>query len=231
MAHEGVYKEYYESYQGKKQGMAKPAHYLQLYGNFLEDLADLDLVLLELGVGDGQSLEFFSKLLPKARIFGVDIKKRERAFADGRVKIYQGAQDDPALFQKIMEENGLAGFDVVVDDCSHIGGLTLDSFNILFPRLSSGGFYIIEDWGTGYWPDYPGGMKFQAQNHLKRKVMTAGSTVREYFLSHQYGIPGMIKQLVDEVGMGDISRGLQEMMPSKISELHVYPGIIFLRKV
>ena len=38
------------------------------------------------------------------------------------------------------------GIDLVVDDASHLVGPTTASFEVLFPRLRSGGLYVIEDW-------------------------------------------------------------------------------------
>jgi hypothetical protein len=41
----------------------------------------------------------------------------------------------------------------VVDDGSHINELTLKSFDILWPKVRSGGLYIIEDLETSYMND------------------------------------------------------------------------------
>jgi len=51
------------------------------------------------------------------------------------------------------------GFDIIIDDASHLGKLTKIAFWHLFEtHLKGGGFYVIEDWGTGYWSDWPDGM-------------------------------------------------------------------------
>jgi hypothetical protein len=39
-----------------------------------------------------------------------------------------------------------------VDDASHLYEQTKASFNLLFPRLSNEGVYVIEDWGWAHWP-------------------------------------------------------------------------------
>ena len=54
----------------------------------------------------------------------------------------------------------MGALDLVMDDASHLYGPTLASFQILFPLLSVGGLYIIEDWAWEYWeefqsPDHP----------------------------------------------------------------------------
>jgi len=239
MPSEEIRSEYYSAYHGDKVGRAKPAQYLSLYDKYFSDLIDKELSVLELGISDGHSLEYLSKMFPKSRIFGVDINSCERTFSTDRVKMYQGSQDDPDLFQRIMDENKVQQFDIIIDDCSHIGGFTLDSFNILYPFWTPGGLYVIEDWGTGYWPKFPGGKKFQMDSHLRRKKLT--SEAHEYlpggvrffgecFNSHQYGIPGVLTQLLDEVGMRDAGRGLGLKSSPKIEYLHIYSGIVFIQK-
>jgi len=44
--------------------------------------------------------------------------------------------------------------DLVVDDASHTYEETRVSFEFLFPLLSSGGIYVIEDWSWAHHPDY-----------------------------------------------------------------------------
>src|SRR5438309_8699047 len=58
-------------------------------------------------------------------------------------------------------ETAPEGFDVIIDDCSHIGELTRISFWHLFEHhLKPGGLYVIEDWSTGYWDSW-----FRSEEH------------------------------------------------------------------
>ncbi|MDR1647626.1 MAG: class I SAM-dependent methyltransferase, partial [Zoogloeaceae bacterium] len=50
-------------------------------------------------------------------------------------------------------------FDIVVDDGSHVCGDVIATFLNLFPRLASGGVYIIEDLSTSYWENFGGGFR------------------------------------------------------------------------
>lgn len=227
---------YYSQYDGGKEATAKPQAYLDLYARYFAELTEYELTILELGIFEGASLEYFAELFPKSRIIGVDINECSRKFSTDRIKVYQGSQDDAKLYDRIMQENGIKQFDIIIDDCSHIGSLTLDSFNILFPVLRPEGFYVIEDWGTGYFKQFPGGRLFNPANHLKTSRLLPKKYDKnfsgEYFKSHQYGIPGVIKQLVDEVGMGDINHdfGTGTHVFSKLKYLHVYLGIVFMQK-
>jgi demethylmacrocin O-methyltransferase len=46
--------------------------------------------------------------------------------------------------------------DIVIDDGSHISSHVIMSFSTLFPALSDGGLYVIEDLQTSYWPGWNG---------------------------------------------------------------------------
>jgi hypothetical protein len=50
----------------------------------------------------------------------------------------------------------LGPFDIIIDDGSHVPHHVTTSFNILFPRLQNGGFYMIEDVQTTFWPQFGG---------------------------------------------------------------------------
>jgi hypothetical protein len=52
------------------------------------------------------------------------------------------------------------GFDLVMDDTSHVGALSHITFHAVFPHFKGGGIYIVEDWGSGYWDDWPDGGRF-----------------------------------------------------------------------
>jgi hypothetical protein len=61
---------------------------------------------------------------------------------------------DESFLGKVLEETG--PLDIIIDDGSHINRDVLTSFHYLFPGLRTGGFYVIEDLQTAYWPGYGG---------------------------------------------------------------------------
>jgi hypothetical protein len=63
------------------------------------------------------------------------------------------------------------GFDIIVDDASHIGEFTKQSFWYLFDNhLKPGGLYVIEDWCTGYFDGYPDGKQMKLQEGFLSKL-------------------------------------------------------------
>ena len=203
---------------------SKPAHYLPIYRRYLAEIAAPAPVILEMGVHRGDSLEMLADYFPDALVVGVDAEAPERVFSTSRIKVYEGLQDDPALYARIAAENGISVFDLIIDDCAHIGSIAAASFQILFPKLKGGGLYIIEDWGAGYWPKWPEGALFEEALHFRNKDGE--------FPSHWNGLPGFLKQLVDELAMPDITsrRGTGQNRASLLEFIHIYQGIAVLKK-
>lgn len=85
---------------------------------------------------------------PYANIYGLDIYDKSYHDED-RIKTYVGSQTDEALLRRIVGEAG--GFDIIIDDGSHLNEHIITTFKILFPLLNNDGIYAIEDLQTSYW--------------------------------------------------------------------------------
>ena len=86
------------------------------------------------------------------------IENCQRFETGERIQVFQGDQADKAFLSKVANRTAPDGFDIIIDDASHIGELTKATFWHLFDRhLKPGGLYAIEDWGTGYLDDFPDG--------------------------------------------------------------------------
>jgi hypothetical protein len=116
----------------------EPHQYFQSYVKIAADLGP-EARVLELGVESGESLRIWQSLFPLGEITGVDIHAGSR-WPQGTVKVIS-AQDDPELPQKL---SGL--YSLIVDDASHNGIATRKSFELLWPLVAPGGYYVIEDW-------------------------------------------------------------------------------------
>lgn len=109
--------------------------------------------LLEIGVGskkdsnwpnyvDGASLYMWRDYFPKAKIYGIDIKKK-LVFKKGRVQTFLCNQADPVKLTKLIKKIG-SDIDIVIDDGSHEPQDIITSCQTLMPLLKKGVVYIIE---------------------------------------------------------------------------------------
>lgn len=207
------------------------AGYIPRYEKYFDRLdADRHQVrLLELGIKSGGSLQLWRDYFPNGVIAGLDIEPVDVEDDSGRIHVYQGGQEDPELLDRIARECAPDGFDIIIDDCAHIGWLARRSFWHLFPNhLRSEGMYILEDWGTGYWESWPDGKRYKEPG---RRQASDGA---KRFPSHDSGMVGFVKELVDECGMPDITHevhGQGSRRDSMIREMHVSPGHVQIIKV
>lgn len=235
------------------------AHYFRNYQRYIGPMRHAPLRLLELGIARGDSLKHWESWLPNASITGLDINPCEARFDSGRVRCYVGEQQDLGLLDRIAAERAPDGFDVIIDDASHVGQLTRLSFWHLFEHhLKPGGLYFIEDWGTGYWPQYPDGKHFRPEvpglswherllDRMHKADAVQGARplrrltgwmrwnlVRRRFHGHDRGMVGFVKELVDECGAEDMTHpGLGAGAPrsSRIEWMRVSLGHVVIRKV
>ena len=227
-------------------------HYLRNYEEYFRPLLERDVRLLELGVLKGGSLLLWRDYFERGIIAGLDLNPAHIEDPTGRIRLYQGGQQDTELLDRIARECAPEGFDVIIDDCSHVGELARVSFWHLFEHhLKPGGLYVIEDWGTGYWDFWPDGVRYRPRrgtathSPLRHRLSRAATRLynsklgrmpvagrlasaakralqRGLYRSHDYGMVGFVKELVDELGMPDITHpdfGIKPPRPSRFREM------------
>jgi tetratricopeptide (TPR) repeat protein len=137
-----------------------PHFYTPVYHELFSRLRGRPVRLLEIGVGGyelktsgGASLAMWADYFPEGQITSIDIVEK-RLPPHPRIKLFQGSQDDAALLGRVRDERG--PFDIIIDDGSHVPKQVVASFQHLFPTLSDGGTYVIEDMQTAFWPQFGG---------------------------------------------------------------------------
>ena len=132
-------------------------HYYPIYERHFARFANQSVTLLEIGCGDGGSLQMWKRYFgPHAQIVGIDIEPRCAEFEEDQIAVRIGSQDDPAFLDRVTAEFG--PFDIVIDDGSHVQAHVAASFAYLYAGLSKSGVYFVEDLHTAYWPDFGGGL-------------------------------------------------------------------------
>ena len=90
---------------------------------------------------------------PRSRIYGIDVYDKS-PHNERRIKTFMGSQVDEQFLAEVAQTVGR--LDIVIDDGSHLNQHVLRTFELLFPRLSQDGIYVIEDTQTSYWCTYGG---------------------------------------------------------------------------
>jgi predicted O-methyltransferase YrrM len=113
--------------------------------------------MLELGVFQGGSYVLLDKMFNPNRISAVEISDKPiEPLVDyvsrtpGRTVHFATSQADEIALTRILAEDLGGTLDLVIDDASHAYDMTKRSFEILWPRLSPGGIYVIEDWAWAH---------------------------------------------------------------------------------
>ncbi len=212
--------------------------FFESYDPIFAEYVDKEINLLELGVLEGGSVLLWRDYFPKGQIFGLDLKIPPQLQGEERIHVFEGSQADTAFLSQVAA-NASGGFDIIIDDASHIGTLTKIAFWHLFDNyLKPGGLYVIEDWGTGYWSDWPGGARFnpggRLRNSARALIERRGAPDAEYFYSHPFGMVGFVKQLIDEQGYANLSRGslasTHAERRSKFQSVTVTAAMVIIKK-
>jgi hypothetical protein len=159
------------AYSGRCRRVHKWTHYFRVYERYLQKYRGTKFRMLEIGVSGGGSLDMWREYFgPKAVLFGVDINPECAKLDTPEAPVRIGSQADGDFLRRVVEEMG--GLEIVLDDGSHKARHQSDSFEALFPLLSDGGLYIIEDTHTSYWWRFGGGLRKRgtAIEYAKRLV-------------------------------------------------------------
>ena len=121
-------------------------NYLNKYEFFIRKWKKEPITILELGVFKGGSIKTWETYFENAKIYGVDIDESCKAYSSDRCNV---------LIQDLADENNLMKLaelspQIIIDDASHIWSHQIKAIFQLFPRLSQGGIFIMEDLTTSF---------------------------------------------------------------------------------
>lgn len=140
---------------GSDKGSSKH-RYTELYQMLFAPHRERPIALLEMGLqiggpelgrsqdratSDLPSVRMWLDYFPAARIYGLDVSDFSW-FAHERFRFLRCDMD---LRENIRAAAALSALDIVIDDASHASHHQQYAFLELFPKLASGGLYVIED--------------------------------------------------------------------------------------
>jgi len=189
--------------------------YAQHYERHFAPLRHKRLNVLEIGIGGwkdpelgGGSLRMWRTYFPRSRVYGIDICDK-RPHDEARIKTFMGSQVDEGFLDGVVKTIGR--LDIVIDDGSHLNQHVLRTFELLFPRLSEDGLYVIEDTQTSYWSKYGG-----SSTELNGTNTTMG----------------FLKTLTDGLNYEEFEkvRTRSSYYDQNIVAIHFYHSLVFLQK-
>lgn len=148
--------------------------YETLFSTYYSDF--LPKRILEIGVKHGGGLLLLDHVFSRVsspEIVGVDKDPRLTELAKAHLATHTSKISVITALVPAQLDRVPGTFDLVIDDGSHAFDDIIGAFEILWPRLNSGGLYVVEDWRTdashpiqlmeillqrmiGYWPDPKG---------------------------------------------------------------------------
>jgi predicted O-methyltransferase YrrM len=167
--------------------IVKSEPYLRVYEDLASNFSPRSI--LELGIFQGGSYVFLDKLFKPSRMSAVEISPKPVAplleylsRTENRFVHFATSQRDGEMLRQIVQGELADELDLVVDDASHAYEETKASFEFLFPLLSPGGVYVIEDWSWAHHPSYQSpGARFSERralsNLLFEQIMLMASTL------------------------------------------------------
>ena len=149
-----------ESYfrNNDKRLIHKWIHYFDIYDRHFKSYRGKQIVLLEIGVSQGGSLQKWKNYFGEnAKIYGIDIDPRCKDLEEENISIFIGSQTDRTFLRSVTSQ--IPPIDILIDDGGHTMKQQIISFEELFNHIKDDGIYLCEDLLTSYMLEYGGGHK------------------------------------------------------------------------
>ncbi len=101
-------------------------------------------------------------------------------------------------------------------------------------HLKPGGLYILEDWGTGYMSSWDDGAELSADVGIDglEETVPAGDGGARRLPSHDFGMVGLVKRLVDHTAAGTLAHARGRTPEGDLADqwMRVQDGMVILKK-
>lgn len=190
-------------------------YYSDIYNLYFMKFKKKKINVLEIGIGGyddpelgGNSLRMWRTFFSKAHIYGIDIYDKS-PHNENRITTMKGSQIDDCFLEACL--NKMGHVEIIIDDGSHVNSHVIHTFCKLFPKLSVGGIYVVEDTQTSYWEQY-GGNKFDFNDPATSM--------------------GFFKSLVDGINYAEYKGKLKDVdyYDKHIVGMHFYHNMVIIEK-
>lgn len=152
-------------YSHTEYALCKFHHYLEFYDEIFKKFRDnKEIVLVEVGVGGGGSLQlwhkYFNSERKMAKIYGIDTAEKgylDFKYTEGCVNVVLGNQSDRGFWKTFL--TSVPKIDIFIDDGGHLSSEQLTTAEEVIPYMAEKSVYVIEDIQFSYSEKYGGGYK------------------------------------------------------------------------
>jgi len=157
-------------------------NYTKVYNKYFHKMRNEEFIMLEIGYGKGASINMWREYFPKVTIYCIDISD-ELPSNTKRIKFITADQSSRDQMSKIFTNSEI--FKIIIDDGSHISEDQQYTFGYLFPYLSSGGLYIIEDLNCKRQPNKKFKVKAKKTIDVSKDYKQSGNFSSTVLSSHE----------------------------------------------
>ena len=152
----------------------KWTNYFDVYQSELSRYEDKSFTLLEVGVKDGGSLEFWNTIFPLARVIGVDLNPKVKSLSE----IFIGDQADPKFWGELFAKVG--HIDVIIDDGGHGYHQQIQTVESAI-ATGSEMILIIEDVHSSYLKDFNANNSFTFMQYATKlsELLSVRSSIHD----------------------------------------------------
>ena len=144
--------------QNDQRLISKWIHYFDIYDRHFSRFRNKKIVVLEIGVYHGGSLQMWKNYFgEKAKIYGIDINPKCKAFEEENIEVLIGSQSDRKFLKEVLKK--IPPIDILIDDGGHTMRQQIVTYEELYGHIKENGVYLCEDIHTSYWLKYGGGHK------------------------------------------------------------------------
>ena len=142
--------------------------YSDFYQKYFENLKFNNLNILEIGSFHGNASAALFFYFKNSKIFAADIYPDLFRYKSNRIESFYVNSADENSLQKNIIDKFSNNFDIIIEDAGHFFKDQIISLFMLFKKLNSGGFFIIEELD---FPDTRRDMNLQNERPTLREIL------------------------------------------------------------
>lgn len=178
---------------------------------------DVDGLVVEFGVLNGNSIRWLSERFPSAQLVGVDILDVQPTWPQGeRIRYARVDQDNEAQVAAFFA--GIAAPRLIIEDGSHFPRHQSRCLRLGLAKLASGGLYVLEDIHTSH----PEHSLFKAEFGAVDRAQTSLHVLLAFEHAKRLGLPALSDTQLQRLAGGHFSAEQLQALYAAVDTVHVY---------